>query len=358
MNPGPQDRTDDELAEDYWAASRLRYQELFDIAIDPQVVTNSKGVILQVNYAAGDLFGRGREFLIGKPLGLLIEPGCRSLFYTNLARLMRDIDSYESEAKIARHNQVRDVLMKVVAVDGESGKRPIIRWLLQDVTEQRRASKVRADLLRQLVTAQEDERRRVARELHDSVGQLLSALSIAVKSVRAGEHLSEPTLVRLDVVQRVADELGRTMHDLAIRLRPTALDDFGLKVALRSLIDEWKERTGIDAHFQSIGLEMARFSPDVETALYRVIQEALTNITKHARARLVSVVVERRHGDAIAVIEDDGVGFDPEALVNSGRLGLQGMRERITLVGGSLEVESAPDAGTLIGVRVPITAAH
>ena len=163
-----------------------------------------------------------------------------------------------------------------------------------------------------------------------------------------------PTLTRLDVVQRVADELGRTMHDLAVRLRPTALDDFGLKVALHSLINEWSERSGIDADFQSIGLETIRFTPEVETALYRVIQEALTNITKHAAARLVSVVVERRRGDAIVVVEDDGVGFAPDQIASTGRLGLLGMQERVTLVGGSLQIEAAPQSGTLIRVRVPI----
>ena len=141
---------------------------------------------------------------------------------------------------------------------------------------------------------------------------------------------------------------------MAIRLRPTARDDFGLKAALGSFIKDWAERTGIDIHFQAVGLEPTRFNPEVETALYRVIQEALTNITRHARAKLVSVVVERRAGAALALIEDDGVGFDRHHAASKNRLGLLGMQERITQVGGTLQIETAPESGTLIRVRVPL----
>ena len=334
---------------------RLRYQESFEFALHPMLITDNQGLILEANHAATSLLSSRKDFLVRMPLGLFVDAETRRLFYQKLLRLMGTYDSDEFEVKFGRRGKPsRDICLKVTTIDSKPGKAPLLRWLLQDITEQRQIAASRDDLLRRLVTAQEDERRRVARELHDSVGQLLSALSLAVKSVRDGEPLSEPTLIGLDSVQRIADELGRTMHDLAVRLRPTALDDFGLKVALQSLINEWSERTGIDAHFQAIGLETARFAPEVETALYRVIQEALTNVTKHAQAQLVSVVVERRQGNAIVVIEDDGVGFDPDAPLGSDRLGLLGMRERITLVGGRLQMESAPMAGTLICVHVPI----
>ncbi len=337
-----------------WGAYRLRYQESFEFALDARLMTDHQGVILEANHAAATLLSCRKEFLVGKPLGLFVAEGHRNLFYQILLRLMRVSGSDEFETKVGRLGKPRDVVMKVTAADGEADGGSMLQWLLQDITERRLATAARADLLRRLVTAQEDERRRVARELHDSVGQLLSALSLAVASVRGAEPLTLQTLARLDVVQRVTDELGRTMHDLAVRLRPTALDDFGLKVALQSLINEWSARTGVDVHFQSVGLEVIRFAPEVETALYRVIQEALTNITKHAAARLVSVVVERHSGSAIVVVEDDGVGFDPDALVSAGRLGLLGMQERVTLVGGSLQIEAAPQAGTSIRVCVPI----
>ena len=333
---------------------RLWYQESFEFALDARLVTDDQGLILEANHAAASLLVCRKEFLVDKPLGLFVVEGYRGQFYQTLLRLMKTGRSDEFEVKITRSGKSRDVSIKVTQFDREPLPGTGLQWYLQDITERRQAIAARAELLRRLVTAQEDERRRVARELHDSVGQLLSALPLAVKSVRDAEPLTATTLTRLDVVQRVADELGRTMHDLAIRLRPTALDDFGLKVALQAFITEWSKQSGVDAHFQSIGLETARFTPEVETTLYRVVQEALTNITRHAKARLVSVVVERRSGDAIVVVEDDGVGFDPDLVGTTGRLGLLGMLERVTLVGGNLQVESAFDSGTLIRVRVPI----
>ena len=336
---------------------RIRYQEAFEFSLDARAVTDDLGVILEANHAAAGLLGSRKEFLIGKPLGLFALAECRGEFYAALMRLRRRANSVEFEVLIGREGQHRVVSMKVNPTEGDPGRGPVhFRWLLRDVGERREATAARAELIRLLVAAQEDERRRVAREVHDSVGQLLSALLLAVRSVRDAEPLSAPALSRLDVVERVADELGRTMHDLAVRLRPTALDDLGLEVALQSLINEWSKHSGVDVDFQAIGLETVRFAPEVETVLYRVVQEALTNITRHASARVVSVVVERRHAVASLVIEDDGIGFDLDHVASTGRLGLIGMRERVTLVGGDLQVEAAPDAGTLIRVRVPLMA--
>lgn len=336
-------------------AYRLRYQEAFEFTLEARLITDVQGVILEANHAAASILGTPKEFLANKPLGLFALPKDRSLFYQTMLRLRRLGDSFELEVGMSPGGRPRDVTMKVSMAEGNSGAGSTrLHWLLQDVTEQRRAVADRAELIRLLVSAQEDERRRVARELHDSVGQLLSALLLAVRSVRDAEPLSPPTLTRLDVVERVADELGRTMHDLAVRLRPTALDDLGLEVALQALVNGWSEHSGVDADFQALGLGTTRLAPEVETALYRVAQEGLTNITKHASARMVSVVVERRQDVAVLVIEDDGVGFDPDRIAATGRLGLLGMRERVTLIGGALQVEAAPGAGTLLRVRVPI----
>jgi PAS domain S-box-containing protein len=211
----------------------------------------------------------------------------------------------------------------------------------------------RRDLARRLSTAQEDERRRVARDLHDSVGQLLAGLSLAVKAVAASAPLPAPAAERLAVVQRVADELGRQVHGLAVRLRPTALDDFGLAAALGQLVGEWSAQAGVPVDLQTVGLESGRLPPAAETALYRVVQEALTNVARHARANSVSVVVSRHDGQATAVVEDDGVGFDL-ADAGAGRLGLIGMRERVALAGGNLDIESEPGRGTTVIARVPM----
>jgi signal transduction histidine kinase len=216
----------------------------------------------------------------------------------------------------------------------------------------RAGMEARDHMRRQLATAQENERRRVARDLHDSVGQLLTGLSLAAQAAATGP-LSEPTNARLAEVQRVADALAKEVHGLAVRLRPTALDDLGLEPALRQLADEWSARSGVPVDFQTTGLGN-RLPAEAETVLYRVVQEALTNVGKHAQAKSASVVVSRYDGEATAVVEDNGVGFDPDAVAR-GRLGLLGMRERVTLLGGQLDVESSPQGGTTIIARVPVT---
>lgn len=208
----------------------------------------------------------------------------------------------------------------------------------------------RADFARRLSLAQEDERRRISRDLHDSVGQLLAGLLLAVKAVEVAGPLAPETARKLDDVHKLAKDLGREVHALAVRLRPTALDDLGLEIALEQLVREWSTRSGVPADFHA-SLGPGRLPPDVETALYRIIQEALTNVAKHAKASNVSVSVNRQDAVVIAAVEDDGVGFDPSNTPN-GRLGLLGMRERATAIGGELEIESRPGKGTTIVVRV------
>lgn len=197
------------------------------------------------------------------------------------------------------------------------------------------------------------------RDLHDTVGQTLVALTLAVQAVRTTPDVPPAALARLEQVQRLADELGRQLHDLAMRLRPTALDDLGLEAAVRQLVDDWSARTGVAAVYQPSGMT-ERFPPEVETALYRVVQEALTNAAKHARPTRVGVVLGRNGGHAVAIVEDDGCGFDPMVVTpppgGRDRLGLLGMRERLALVGGTLEVESEPTVGTTVYARVPLIA--
>ena len=211
----------------------------------------------------------------------------------------------------------------------------------------------RRNLTRRLGTAQEDERRRVARDLHDTLGQLQAGLGLAVAAARRTPGLPAAAGERLGEVQRLADELGRETHALAVRLRPTSLDDLGLEPALRQLVADWFARTGIGVEFDTAGVGEGRLPAEVETAVYRVVQEALTNVAKHAGATAVSVVVTRPDGFVSVVVEDDGSGFDP-AVAPKGRLGLLGMRERVELVGGKIDIESAPGAGTTVAVQIPI----
>jgi PAS domain S-box-containing protein len=229
--------------------------------------------------------------------------------------------------------------------------------LRAEVAERRRAEAARTELLRRLVTAQEDERRRVSRELHDGLGQELTALILGLKALEETVPRDAPSRGRLREVEAIVGRIGREAHDLAVELRPTALDDLGLGSALAAYVARWSERTGVLAAFQSPGLDGDRLPPEVETTVYRFVQEALNNVAKHAGARRASVIVERHRGEITALVEDDGRGFDPErAGPGSARrgLGLLGMRERVALVGGALLIESEDGGGTTVRARIAL----
>lgn len=344
---------------------RTRYQEAFEFAPDCQLVTDRRGVILEANHAAAALAGCRKSFLIGKPLALFAVEGARARFYECLSRLTRGAPTDAFESRLTRRGGGPRAV-HVVARAGEpapgAGAPDTIHWLVRDVTEWLRAEADRADLQRRLTTAQEDERRRVARDLHDTTGQLLTALALGIRAVRDAGPLTEAARARLDHVQGLTDELARQVHGLAGRLRPTALDDLGLEAAVRQLVADWSARTGVGAEFQAVGPLDPRFPPEVETVLFRVVQEALTNVARHAGAGRVAVVLGQSDGHAVAVVEDDGAGFEPgngtPAAGPSGencvRLGLLGMRERVALAGGTLGIESTPGRGTTVLARVPI----
>lgn len=215
-------------------------------------------------------------------------------------------------------------------------------------------------LLRRLVTAQEDERRRVSRELHDQMGQHVTALLLGLDRLAVETCLQASCQRDLQRLQQVCRDLGAQIHRVAWELRPTVLDDLGLVAAIRAYLEEWSSRFGIGVEVQTPGMDGDRLSPDAEIALYRVVQEALTNVARHARATRVCLVLERQAGEVVLVVEDNGVGFRPGKLRSSGPeggLGLLGMRERVLLVGGELQIESAHGRGTALFARVPATPA-
>jgi signal transduction histidine kinase len=213
------------------------------------------------------------------------------------------------------------------------------------------SERIAQDALRRVVEAQELERRRLARELHDETGQALTSILLGLKGL---EEKSKDPASRA-ATEELRELVVSTLQDvrrLAVELRPTALDDFGLVAALERLAASFAEQTGISVDFQT-ALADERLPEEVETALYRIVQESLTNVVKHARARRVSILLARKEGAVKAVVEDDGQGFDPAERTGVG-YGLVGMRERLALLGGRLEVESGGDAGTTIAAEVPV----
>jgi two-component system, NarL family, sensor histidine kinase DevS len=214
------------------------------------------------------------------------------------------------------------------------------------------SERIARDSLRRVVEAQELERRRLARELHDETGQALTSILLGLKPLEERLDDTDSRAAIADLRELVVSTL-QDVRRLAVELRPSALDDFGLVAALERLTASFTEQSGIVVDFQT-SLADERLSDEVETALYRIVQEALTNVVKHARARHVSILLARTSGAIKAVVEDDGQGFDPAEESLDG-FGLVGMRERLALLGGRLEVESGGEGGTTIAAEVPIT---
>ncbi len=230
--------------------------------------------------------------------------------------------------------------------------------------ELKRRDALRSQMLEQALTAQEDERRRIARELHDQIGQALTSILVWLQALEceandpAGLTMSPRQLQEFKEI--VVDTLDG-VHSLATELRPSVLDDLGLVPALRRYVQTYHEHYRLAIDFQTVGLEGVRLSPAVETALYRIVQEALTNVVQHAGAECVSLLLETRRAEprsVVAIVEDDGCGFEVGPLgrgeMDESWLGLSGMRERAQLVGGRLTIESAPDMGTTVYVEVPL----
>ena len=225
----------------------------------------------------------------------------------------------------------------------------------------RREMAEREALRRKLLHAQEEERRRIARELHDQMGQNLTALNVGLKSLLNRQSRSG-IRGRVQRLQELATQTARDLHRVAVELRPAALDDLGLVKAIRASMEGWSTRYGIEVDFEAGQYKAAGVSSEVETILYRIIQEALNNVAKHSDAKRVAVVLCRTADHVHAIIEDDGKGFDARAASQSGngssRLGLLGIQERLGLVGGNFKVESAPERGATLLVRIPISKAH
>ncbi len=312
--------------------------------------------------------GDGAEQILGNRLDARASKMGRVLARRRSERVDSMIDDIEVDQETARRvNATTGLYMPlitrgraigVVAVHDKAGQDA--RFTEEDVrlveTFGNRAAiavdlseRVERDALRRVMDAQELERRRLARELHDETGQALTSLLLGLRAVEEADE--DERRERLAAVRELAVATLQDVRRLAVELRPTALDDFGLVPALERLVATFTEQTGIRVDLEQT-LGASRLPPETETALYRITQEALTNVVKHAHATRVSIVLTRKDASVTAVIEDDGRGFDP-ANTREGGVGLLGMRERVELIGGRLDVE-ANGAGTAVVAEVPV----
>jgi signal transduction histidine kinase/HAMP domain-containing protein len=266
--------------------------------------------------------------------------------------------SLAGDAPEARQLPTQDTLDTLAAIGRQIGIAVENAILYEEL---RKEEQLRRQLLDRLITVQEEERKRIALELHDQTGQPLTSLIMTLGMLGESESLAE-VRAQARYLRETAAQVMKEVHDLALELRPSVLDDLGLLAALRHLHKDYQDRFHMPVDLEVLGLEGERLPPEVETALYRIVQEALTNVARHAQAENVSVVLEKRDRAVRLIIEDDGQGFDVNSLLGSrreaesaeGKLGLIGMRERAALLGGTLTIESTPGMGTTVFVDVPL----
>jgi signal transduction histidine kinase len=344
-------------------ASRLR--DLIDAEL-VLITLPAPGGDLRIEAAVGAL----AEGLAGKSLAQAGSKSGRVLERRRSERVDSTLDDIEVDQEVARRIAMRSGLfvpmivgnraIGVIAAHNKRGPDP--RFTDEDLriaeTFAARAAvavdladRVARDALRRVVEGQELERRRLARELHDETGQALTSILLGLKRVEDAKTREDARAAAAELREEIVKTL-QSVRRLAVELRPKALDDFGLVPALERLADAFGGESGIAIDVEA-NLDETRLPPEVETALYRIAQEALTNVAKHADAEHVSLIVTRRDGSVTVVVEDDGRGFGAVG-GEAGGLGLVGMKERIGLLGGRLAIESTEGSGTTIVAEVPL----
>ena len=349
------DITQRKQAEQALRESEERFRELFENSKDALYVHDMSGCYTSVNRAAERLSGYTREELIGRHFSIFLNPEYERHVRGHLERKLDEPSetTYETEIVTKHGRSVPvEISSRLIFADGAVVG---VQGCLRDVSERKRVQAAARTYSRRLIEAQEGERRRMSRELHDQVGQILTAVKMNLYALR--QKCSAPEiLASIEDNMKVIDEAVDQVRDLSVDLRPLLLDDFGLVVAVRWYLDRQAKSCGVPAEFTTHSLgEDDRFSSELETACFRIVQEAVTNVARHARASRISVVLERVGQDLILLISDDGAGFDMKALrTSAATLGLRSMEERVQAMGGSITIDSAPHSGTAICARLPI----
>jgi signal transduction histidine kinase len=335
------------------------YHTLLDAMTDGAALIAEDGTLLFGNRRLAELLGRSLSLGGAGQFLDLVAPASRATFATLLGGPGGPGGpGGAGEFLLVSGTDVTTpvwISLSTVPLDGGTGPRgPLVRMaIITDLSERKRAEATRLDLMRRLLSVEDEERRRIARELHDETGQSLTALLVGLKVI---EQRTERTDVReaaerlRAVAAQTVDNVGR----LARGLHPSVLDDLGLLAAARRYVADYAKGHGLEVDFRSEGLGTRRLPSLIQTTMYRILQEGLTNVARHSRATRVELELRLDGGGLELQIRDDGVGFDP-ATAEAARtgLGLHGMGERAALLGGTIEIRSAPGQGTTVHARVP-----
>jgi PAS domain S-box-containing protein len=360
-----EDVTERKLGQEELERNESTIRALLESATQSIIAVNSDEKIVLANGNMEKMFGYTRDELLGQPLQILVPENARGRHVEHHTAYFANMQSRPMGKGLDLEGRRKDgttfpLEVGLSAIETAAGKLAVA--FVADITQrkgleqaaQAHAQEVRA-LAASLLTAQEEERRRVSRELHDQICQQLASLAIDIGGL-AADPLPEGAQSRLKALQaRVVKASEETRH-IAYELHPSILDDLGLVASLRNLCREFSERAGdIELRFTEVALP-ASVPREVASCLYRVAQESLQNIAKHANAKQVSVALTSEKGSVALSIADDGAGFDQEAVKGRGGLGLIGMEERARLVNGKLSIAARPGHGTRIALEVPLPA--
>jgi len=328
---------------------RSRYQYLYDYAPVGYLTLAPDGVILEANLTAATMLNTERKRLIGALLARLLATEARDTLYLHLRQAAEESGPCSCDVVVPQANGLPLWLrLESVAERGERGIVTQYRMVMVDITARKQAEATQQQLVQQLLAVQEAERRHLARELHDEVMQTLTALQMSLDLLAGGQPTIPSTLT---TSMALVDDLMEQIRTLSLELRPTVLDELGLAPALEWYCRRQVPKLGLQPHY-TCDPALPRPSPAIETACFRVVQEAVTNVAKHAGATEVWIDL-RYETDALHLtIRDQGVGFNvrtnPQQVAQDAGVGLRGMMERMQLIGGRLDIRSTPGRGTEI----------
>jgi PAS domain S-box-containing protein len=337
--------------------AQTRYLDLLLATVtDAVVASDDKFILTGWNAAAESTYGRRADEVLGRPDALVFRTDFVGVERAEAIQRLVETGRFHGELTHRRGDGKRiHIESRAAALFDSAGKRLGYVSVNRDITERRYAEETIRALLRDVLTAQEVERRRIARELHDETAQTLTSLLVGLRAVEESQDLGQVKEAANTLRGLVSGALLGVQR-MARGLRPSVLDDLGLEEALERLSLDVTGANAFVVDLNVTGPRLPRLPEQLEIALYRIAQEALTNAAKHAAPKAVSILVHRNAKEVRLVIEDDGKGFDVDELVSDTQLGLLGMRERAHLVGGSMTIESSTGHGTTICISVPLPA--
>jgi PAS domain S-box-containing protein len=337
----------------------LPYRILLDQMYAGAVTLTPEGVIVYCNRRFADIVRTPLGGVIGSPLSRFVAPAEQAELEALVTRGREERTRGELVVRAGDGTAVPiDVTFAPLRLEGSAEPSGVI-GVVVDATERKQQERLRNRLIEQVMTAQDEERGRIARELHDETGQSLTALMVGLRTMEGSRTLAQA----VQLAQQLREIAAQTLIDvgrLARGLHPSILDDLGLAAAVTRHLEEVAALHGIIVDMRVEGHDAKPLPALVQSTVYRVLQEALTNVAKHADARRVSVRLLRDESTVELRVRDDGVGFEPDAVpgdaaaVKRRGLGLQGMRERAALLGGTVRLESKPGRGTMITARFPV----